>query len=156
MTSKQLACRRLELVREDLRAVLGRLSEDILDWSPAPGMRTVGGQLKEIATTETQIMRWLRDGVKEPFEAVEAECERNSLADYVSLLNEVRESTLAWIEAEPDVDAEIAMPEVWLDGLRLSRVPLREVLASIAMHEWYHTGQLVSYVWARGDDPYSW
>ena len=31
---------------------------------------------------------------------------------------------------------------------------MHEVLRNIAAHEWYHTGQLVSYLWTRGEDPY--
>ena len=34
--------------------------------------------------------------------------------------------------------------------------PISEVLRSIATHESYHTGQLITYLWMRGDNPYEW
>ena len=73
-------------------------------------------------------------------------------------MDSIRADTLAYIDSltEDELLEPIACPERWWEALRLTECPISEILRNIAAHEWYHTGQLVSYLWMRGDDPYSW
>jgi uncharacterized damage-inducible protein DinB len=150
---------RLRLVREDLHEVMGRLQDADLAFAPAEGMRTIGGQLAEIAGTERQIMAWLRDGERIPFqEANDFGAQGSSLAGMSRALEEVRSATLAYLDSLSDEELKmpVKMPKGWFESLGAEAVPPSEVFRSIAQHEWYHVGQLVSYQWFRGDDPYKW
>lgn len=150
---------RLALVRSDLEEVMGRLGEGDMPFAPADGMRTIGGQLAEIAATETQVMSWLKEGKTAPWQEVNASFERGAtLSGLKETLAKIREETLQYLESLSDDELEtpIAMPKGWFESLNAETVPPSEVFRSIAQHEWYHVGQLVSYQWFRGDDPYKW
>jgi len=150
---------RLALVREDLDAVVARLSDADLAFAPREGMRTIGGQLAEIAGTEIQVLAYLREGMHIPWEESNDFGERGKSVDAMKdVLGEVRQSTLEYLDSltEEQLGEPIAMPKGWFESLGRDAVPPSEVFRSIAQHEWYHVGQLVSYLWFRGDDPYKW
>ena len=158
-TLKELIKARFDIVREDLDEVTARLSDDMLAWAPAPGMRTIKGQLEEIAGTEVQAITWMRDRAQIPYEEAMAFGDKTETLDGLrSVLRTVRTSTLEYLDSlsEQDLATPAPFPERWFESLRLPSVPPSEAFRSIAQHEWYHVGQLVSYLWARGDDPYKW
>ena len=138
---------------------MGRLSEGDLSFAPAKGMRTIGGQLAEIAATETQVMSWLREGKIADWGEVNASFEQDAtLEELKEKSRSIREETLRYLHSLSEVELEtpIAMPKGWFEALNAETVPPGEVFRSIAQHEWYHVGQLVTYLWFRGDDPYKW
>lgn len=149
---------RLALVRKDLDEALGRLDGIEMSWAPLEGMRTVGGQLLEIAATEHQILVLMKQGIKTNYQDIHSALEKQTLGEYKELLGKTREETLAYLDSlsVEDLQTEIPMPLEYSESLGLDEVPRSEVFRSIAQHEWYHVGQLVSYLWARGDDPYEW
>ncbi len=158
-TLHELLTARLSLVREDLDDVLGRLSDEMLAWAPSEGMRTVGGQLEEIAATEVQIVGWMRDKRHVPYEeASDFGDALKTLEGLRSVLASTRAKTLAYLDSlsETDLSMPIPFPPKWFESLRLPAVPPSEAFRSLAAHEWYHVGQLVSYLWFRGDNPYKW
>ena len=150
---------RLFLVRSDLDDAIGRLTPEMMPWAPSPGMRTISGQLLEIVGTEMQVLRMLKEGKTLSDEKV-----RQILGEYGSLtrlqraLADVRQETLEYIDSfSPEqLDEPVEVPTNWFESLGLPAVPRSEVIRSIAQHEWYHTAQLVSYLWSLGDNPYSW
>jgi hypothetical protein len=158
-TRHTLLTSRLALVRRDLDAVVSRITPDILSWAPAPGMRTISGQLAEIACDEIQVIAWLKDGtlISNP-EADALIGDEGDLDNLRRVLVDVRKDTLAYLESlsEEELAEEVAFEEGWRETLGLPVVPRAEAFISIAEHEWYHAGQLTSYLWARGDDPYRW
>lgn len=149
---------RLELVREELEEALNRLKDQDLTWAPVAGMRTIGGQLLEIVTTEMQVISMIRDGVRLSQDKVIARVVASTVTEYRDLLVLVRAETLAYIEAlgDAELDACVPMPKNWYESLLLDETPRSEAIRSIAQHEWYHVGQLYSYLWMRGDNPYTW
>lgn len=158
-TTATLIEARLAIVRKDLEEVLSRLSDTDLPWAPAPGMRTIGGQLLEIAGTERQLIGFLRDSRRLSFEEAEDfGPQKETLSGLREILESVRGETLEYVHSlsETAMAAAVSLPEGWWEGLDLPEVPRGEALRGIAHHEWYHTGQLVSYLWTRGDDPYTW
>ena len=58
--------------------------------------------------------------------------------------------------SESELQSPVKFPTDWWEGLLQPELPMHECFRTIAYHEWYHTGQLVSYLWSRGDDPYDW
>lgn len=150
---------RLAIVREDLEEVLGRLSEDDLDWAPTPGMRTVRGQLIEIAATERQLLTWITDQRHLTYQEAEDFGEHSQTLDGLKqVLAGVRQQTSSVIDSltAEELEAPFPFPERWFESLRQPHAPRAEAFRSVAQHEWYHTGQLVSYLWSRGDNPYKW
>lgn len=158
-TLHQLLKGRLDTARADLDEVMSRLSDDLLDWAPTPGMRTVEGQLAEIAGTEVQILHWIKHQEALSFQkATESFAEIKSISDWRETLHNQRAETLRYLDSltADQLDDLIKFPSDWFEALQLQAVPLHEGIRSIAQHEWYHVGQLVSYMWSRSDDPYTW
>ena len=72
-------------------------------------------------------------------------------------LVEVRGGTLAHLETlgEAELAEEVTLPQ-WYGAYWPKPCPRGEHFRNVAEHEFYHAGQLISYLWARGDDPYVW
>lgn len=158
MTSRRnLLQARLATVRRDLDDLLPNITQDILDWSPAEDMRTIGGQLVEIIATEIQLTSILTEGKYLSDEQAAREIgDTNDLTTLTNALTIVREGTLSHLNefSEADLQQEIEFDGGWLGSMGLPKIPRAEVFLNIADHEWYHVGQLTSYLWARGIDPY--
>lgn len=158
-TRNEVIKARLAIVRGELEGLTTRLRDDILDWAPAAEMRTISGQLVEIIGTEMQLLGKLKG---EPFlsddEARKRIGDCGSVTNLKQWLEESRRQTLAHLDAlsESELAEEISFGVGWHASLGLSSIPRAEIFINIASHEWYHVGQLISYLWARGDDPYRW
>ncbi|MBS1708477.1 MAG: DinB family protein [Armatimonadetes bacterium] len=145
-------------VRRDLDRVLDRLVEADMRWTPAQGMRTVASQLVEIADKERETLVWVQTGVWPDDDPPTFDEETVTLAEARVALARLRKATYAFIDGQTEAELErpVANPEGWYEALGLLQCPLSEVLRTVAAHEWYHTGQLVMYLWSRGEDPYAW
>lgn len=146
----------LASVRSDLAETFSHLSDDLLDWAPAPGMRTIHGQFVEIISTERSIVNRITGAPRrDPDEEDAPLWSTKSVSGLIALLDETRATTLDALESTA-LDAAIEVHPSFAEYLGLSPVPAGELFRFIARHESYHAGQLVSYLWARGDDPYRW
>ena len=149
---------RFSFVRQDLDEVLARLKDSDLLWSPAEGMRTIADQLLEIANKEKEVLVWLQVGTwlddgDDAFDLSSATVDGIRVT-----LSSLRVQTFAYIDSltEAQLDELVPCAEGWWEALRLTACPRGEILRNIAAHEWYHTGQLLTYLWMRGDDPNAW
>jgi uncharacterized damage-inducible protein DinB len=159
MTTRQFVRARLDMVRGDLNRFLDHMPEKLYLWAPEPSMRTVQGQLIEIVLKEVEMLDHAKKGGEEEWVEVEDLGGRDrTLASMRAYLAEVREGTLAFLDSlsEEELASPVKFPTNWWEGLGLPELPMSEVLRSIAMHEWYHTGQLYAYVWYQGLDPSDW
>lgn len=149
---------RLASVRKDLFEVLDRFTDADMNWSPGPGMRTVGGQILEIADKDREVVIWLKTGTWPDDDPPSFDLEKTTVDQMRMALNAIRETTIAYIDSMTvdELEELVRPPELWWEALRLTECPRSEILRNIAAHEWYHTGQLVVYRWMSGDDPYSW
>jgi uncharacterized damage-inducible protein DinB len=145
---------RFNMVRQDFAEVLDQLSDEELAWVPADGMRSIAGQLFEIAGKEIEGVQWIRTGAW-PDEFDESEVPE-TLAGWRNLFADLRAGTFAYLDSldEVDLNQPIICPEGWWEALRLTSCPRHEAFRNIAMHEWYHTGQLVTYLGMKGSDHY--
>lgn len=158
-TRKQLLLARLGFIRRDLDEVLRHLSDDQLTYAPGPGVRPTYDQFLEIGMNEVMALALLRDG--ETLTHAEAEARLShepTIASYRKMLADVRAETVAYIEAltEADLAEPVEASNPWYASFGLQSVPRYDALTSIAIHESYHVAQLLTYAWARGDDPYQW
>lgn len=152
-TQRELIVARFARFRRSLDEVLANLSDDFLDWAPQKGMRTVREQLFEIAGKEVELLGYAKERGQSEWVEVESFGPREeSIAGWKEILAEIRTDTLAYIDslADDELEAIVAFGEDWWEGLGLRQAPLHEVLRNIAAHEWYHTGQLYTYLWIRG------
>jgi uncharacterized damage-inducible protein DinB len=159
MSTNRCLKSRLSLVRADLDQALDHVHNDMLQWAPAPGMRSIFGQIEEIVGTEVQVLTLITTGSKLTWqESQEFDGDKGSILELRGWLKKTRSETLAHLDSltEEDLNQPTSLFKKWFEGLRLEEVPLAEIFRGIAQHEAYHTGQLVSYLWARGDDPYKW
>ncbi|MCU0315834.1 MAG: DinB family protein [Fimbriimonadaceae bacterium] len=159
MTRATLIKAELDSVRSDLAEVFPHLKDDLLPWAPTEGMRTIQGQIVEIISTELSMTDAIQGLPKVDFSEREAPFwEIKTLEGLLKALAETRASTLALLESMSDeqLGQALDLGKGWADYLCLDPVPTEEAFRFIARHESYHVGQLVSYLWARGNDPYSW
>jgi len=159
MTTSELIRANLLSVRKELLEVVPHLSDDILNWAPAAGMRTIRGQFAEILGTEVSLLEALTGSSRKEYEALEAEYKAiPTVKGLIEAADEVRAKTLAYMDGltEADFVAPASVSEGFAQWQEMNPVPVAEVLRLIARHEYYHVGQLFSYLWAKGDNPYTW
>ena len=158
-TLKELILGRLKFVRRDLDEVLTRLSDDMLKWAPGEGVRPIEDQFLEIGMNEVMAIALLRDGSQLTHAEAEATLVHSSTVEsFKEMLDGVRQSTVEYIESLSEEDlAEAVVANIpWYASFGLPKVPRYDALTSIALHEHYHVGQLITSLWVKGDDPYSW
>ena len=150
---------RFTTVRRNLNRVLDHVPEVLVDWAPKEGMPTIGEILFEIVGKEIELLMYAKAGGRVEWVEIEDFGGREkTLAGLRSVLEETRRETLNYLNSltDDDLEAIVQFPPGWWEGLGLAELPLHEVIRNVAMHEWYHTGQLTSYLWLRGDDPTAW
>jgi hypothetical protein len=158
-TLKQLILARLAFVRRDLEEVFRHLNEENLDYAPGPGVRPTFDQFLEIGMNEVMALALLRDGKTLTHAEGEAQLSYElTVASYRKMLADVRAETVAYIESlsEEDLAEPVEASNPWYASFGMKAVPRYDALTSIALHEAYHVAQLITYAWARGDDPYEW
>lgn len=158
-TRKELILARLAFVRRDLDEVLTRLSDDLINWAPGNKVRTMESQLLEIAVNEVISIAVLRDGVVlSDAEAESKLAHRSTVESLTEMLAVVRADTISYIEilTEEELAEPVQATNPWYASFGLSMVPRYDALTSIALHEHYHVGQLITSLWFKGDDPYAW
>jgi uncharacterized damage-inducible protein DinB len=148
----------LTVVRSELLEEIARVPDNLADWSPQDGMRTYRGQLLEIGATERQIHGLIRDGIKpdwQPlFDSLVSAC--GNLQALMSALNADRAESLKTLQKLGDDGLEelVPLPNTWHDWFGVTEISKADLFRWILQHEYYHLGQIVSYNWHRGDDPY--
>ena len=137
---------------------MNRLTDADLPWAPGEGMRTIAGQLIEIANKEREVLIWLRKGVWPDGDPDSFDPDTATLEEIKAVFKSLRTDTYSYIDSlsEAELGKPHQSPKGWWEALLLEQCPRSEILRNIAVHEWYHTGQLITYLWLRGDDPDKW
>ena len=159
MKTADLIRANLASVRQDLAETFPHLTDDMLAWAPAEGMRTFHGQFVEILATEQSMLDRIQGLPRKPFEEYDAPFWAvTSVQGLVAETEAVRSKTLALLDglSETALNAPVDISAGFAAYLDLNPIPASELFRFIARHESYHAGQIVSYLWARGDDPYKW
>lgn len=159
MTTQNLIASGLLSVRKELEETLPRLSDELLPWAPSEGMRTIHGQFVEILSTEQSITDRIKGSESIPYQDREKRFWKiDTLAGIIEALNQVRAETLSLLDnlSDQELERRVTVSKDFSDWLELPEVTASEMFRFLARHESYHAGQLVSYLWMRGDNPYSW
>lgn len=146
-------------VRKWLEMGCERLTPELANWAPNPGMRTVASQLVEIITVELPLVPLLREGkVLDDAEALSFVGDAHDLFNLQRKLEEVRLTTLEYLDSitSEELAEDVSREGPWFGTFWRSSMPRAEYFLNIAEHEFYHVGQIYSYLWCRGDNPYDW
>lgn len=159
MPLKEMLRAQLDSVRSDLAETYPHLSDELLPWAPAEGMRTVQGQFVEMISTERAITTRLQGKESgNPDEEDASLWAAKTVDELVKMLDETRALTLQLLDqtSEEVLNAPVKVSAGFAGYLGLETVTAAALYSFIARHESYHAGQLVSYLWSRGDNPYDW
>lgn len=159
MDSAALIRAQLTSVRKEFAETFPHLTDEILDYAPAEGMRTIHGQIVELLSTESTIASRIKGETRIPYPELEASFwEIKAVGGLVAKLEEVRNQTLEILNSasESELGRAVETSKEFAQWLELDQPTVGEMLRFIARHESYHCGQLVSYLWARGNNPYDW
>lgn len=105
--SRLLLLARMANTREDLEEVLVRIDDSMMDWAPVAGMRTVSGQMLEIAATEIQVRGRLKRAAWVSDDEVRTQIgDLGSIEKMRAFLRDVRSETIAQIEELSDEELE--------------------------------------------------
>jgi uncharacterized damage-inducible protein DinB len=141
-------------VRTELIETAQNIPDPELDWAPAEGMKPYRELLQEIGTMEKLTIAWLAEGRELPWD-MGAYVSTDSIAAVLRDLEVVRTETKAYLEtaSEEKMQTPIAVPAEWQQYWGLQLEP-EEALRWVTMHEYYHLGQIISYRWIQGHNPY--
>ena len=159
LTESYLIRASLNSTRAELAEVCPHLSDETLGWAPAPGMRTIQGQFVEIIGTEISIVEPLMNLPKRSYKEIDASLwSIDTVERLIAKLTEVRHTTLEFLTSldEEGLSAQAHISDGYATYLGLEFVPVSEMFRVLVRHESYHTGQLMSYLWAMGNNPYDW
>jgi hypothetical protein len=135
-----------------------RIKPEELDWTPAPEMKSSRALLQEIGTMERICVAWLTDHKVLNWQDVWDSLDRGSTEPgaLLSALEDVREKTLQYLGGcnEERLQTPVPLPEEWHGYFDGPSVEPEEMLRWVSRHEYYHLGQLITYRWILGDNPY--
>jgi len=141
----------LDSIRRELIATVSPI--DDIHYAPAEGMKSYRALLIEIGgeEVETAAMLFGKPVTREEADAAVAGSTTNELLDSLSL---IRQSTLAYLEQADNMQRTIPLAEEWRSYFGDKEWEAEEFLRALALHEYYHLGQIVSYRWIQGHNPY--
>jgi uncharacterized damage-inducible protein DinB len=148
----------LKEIRTELSQELQRMQPEEVDWAPRPGMKSCRALLEEIGTMEKVCVHWLSHQEeldwKETSEAIA--WQGNEAAPALRSLEQVRVGTLRYLDdcSEERLQTPVSLPAEWHQYFNGPTVEPEELLRWVARHEYYHLGQLITYRWILGDNPY--
>ena len=149
---KELVETRAELAKEILE-----LRPEDLGWAPKEGMKTYQALLQEIGTMEQLCTRWLTQKVMLSWPEVDASlaAAASDPASILRALEAIRAETLQYLRdcTEESLETPIEVAPDWHQYMGAELEP-EEFVRWISRHEYYHLGQIISYRWIQGNNPY--
>jgi len=160
MMQKELIKANLASVRAQLAETFPHITDVLLFYAPTPKMHhTIHRILMDIITTEQVFIDRLKGIPRKTDEELDQPLEKiKTVEGMINALDETRKQTLDYIDSltEQQLTAPFKVSQSLAEELQLTDPPAIELLRYVVRHEAYHTGQIFSYIWASGDDPYLW
>ena len=145
----------LNEVRRELTEEVAKLKLEEFDYAPKEDMKSCNALLQEIGTMEKICLTWVAQ--QKMLEWDTAVSWRGQDADAtMSDLEAIRGETLAYLDgsSEESLQAGVPVPDAWKQYMPFETIEPEEMIRWITRHEYYHLGQLISYRWILGDNPY--
>jgi hypothetical protein len=146
----------LNQVRNQLLDCVTPILDFDLNYAPAPSMKTYKAQLREIGAMEAESSILLRTGRAPEWGVAEAEMTGETMPEMIESLGRIRAETLAYLadKDEASLRTPVAIPEDWWPYMGDREIEAEDLIRWIIRHEYYHLGQLISYRWIQGHNPY--
>ena len=143
-------------VRKELVEHVSRIQSAEFGYAPSPGMKSYRDLIVEIGAMEVESCTLLATGVVPSWADCEARVRGDTAQDLLASLNDIRRFTLVWLEdATPeDLAKAIPIPESWWPYMGREKIEAEEFIRWISRHEYYHLGQIITYRWIQGHNPY--
>src|SRR5205823_4012264 len=136
---------------------VAKLKPEEFDWSPKPEleMKTCKGLLQEIGTMEQLCIGWLVDQQMADW-ATAVSWSGDTAESTIKDLDAIRAKTLGYLNGctEEQLETPVPLPESWYQYFPDTVIEPEELLRWVCRHEYYHLGQLITYRWILGDNPY--
>lgn len=147
----------LKDIRKELLGELRGIQPEEFDWAPKEGMKSFKALVVEIATMEELCAGLAATGDTPEWEAVDEGFRRRATSPEqgIAVLEEVRSKTNRYLgsTSEEKLETAVPVPAEWQQYLG-EQIEPEELIRWIAKHEYYHLGQIISYRWIQGHDPY--
>ena len=142
----------LDEIRGELAGTIRELGPEAFDQAPGPDMKTCKQLLQEIGTIEEVSRRWITQQEIADWGTVWQELDKPDAGALVSALEEIRAKTLDYLAGctEEQLQTPIPLPPMWYQYFGGATViEPEELVRWIAKHEYYHLGQLYTYLFLR-------
>jgi len=148
----------LTSIRKELVEEVARIPEDGFTWAPAEGMKPYRDLLLEIGTMERESATFLSTGRVPEWQPMwDSLAERaQSPSSLMKAMEADRADILRYLDEADDerFRTTLPIPQDWHELFGAPALEPEEMLRWIARHEYYHLGQIITYNWIRGDNPY--
>jgi uncharacterized damage-inducible protein DinB len=145
----------LEDIRQELVDIVRKLKPEEFDWHPRPDMKSPKDLLQEIGTMERVCMTVAAGRPKPDWEKA-VTWSGNDAGTTLKDLEKIRAETVSFLKPATDEQLvrSIPVPESWRQYFKEPTVEPEELVRWVARHEYYHLGQLITYRWLLGYNPY--
>ena len=146
----------LKEIRDELVGEINRVKPEEFDVAPAEGAKSYKALLQEIATMEKLCAGWVSTGSMPDWETAIA-WSGNDIPSILADIEKVRAETTAYLEEvdEAGLQTPKRLPEDWWQYFPVKDIEPEEMIRWVIRHEYYHLGQIITYRWLAGDNPYS-
>jgi hypothetical protein len=144
----------LDQVRRELRTEAKYI--DDIDWAPTPDMKSYRALLLEVGAMQAETFVMLSERRIPEWSESESLVAGDTVSDKLSSLDTTLEKIKMVLMATKDdaLEATVTVPHEWVASFGAREVEIEEFVRWVARHEYYHLGQIVSYNWIRGINPY--
>jgi hypothetical protein len=144
----------LTSIRNELKSVVAPI--DNLEYVPREGMKNYRAILVEIGAMEAESSTYLRTLRIPDWAEAESAVHGQTASEVMASLDEIRQTTLSYLRDVDDARflQTLPIPVEWESHFGTREVEPEEFLRWIVRHEYYHLGQIISYRWIEGNDPY--
>jgi uncharacterized damage-inducible protein DinB len=141
-------------IRKELTEEVKKLKPEEFGWAPRPDMKSCKALLQEIGTMEKICVHWIAKQNKLDWDKAVQWSGNDSQATLTDL-EKLRAETLQYLSdcTEEKLQTPVPVPQEWQQYMGKTVEP-EEMLRWVARHEYYHLGQLITYRWILGDNPY--
>ena len=145
----------LNEVRRELTEEVAKLKPEEFDYAPEESMKSCKALLQEIGSMEKICLTWVARQQMLEWDTAVAWSGQNADA-IMTDLEAIRAETLDYLDSssEDSLQAGVPVPDAWKQYMPFEAIEPEEMLRWVTRHEYYHLGQLITYRWILGDNPY--
>lgn len=143
-------------MRRELLTEIEGIGLDGLDFKPEPSMKSYAKIIYEIGWMEAETAAMILRGEIQDENVSMARIRQAPPSALLEDLAEVRAELMAWLDqaSEEELESTVSLPDGWEKFYGTTQIERSELFRWLARHEYYHIGQIISYRWIQGHNPY--